>query len=248
MAKQTRCGVPWPVCPDCLGEGLFASAGEAWCRRCLRRWKTSEVDPCPWPAAELLSDGSTTSRVCASHAAHASAAKLRPQQVGALRVLPGGRPGASPSGQRRRDGAPEAYDPDAPSTEDYLDCAGRLRTFRLQAIAGGLFLEAVELRSGEAAGLRFIKATPADGMPPWGELRALIRERLARRDIVQTPERLELLGDTVRGQLSEALDAPEAPPTVLVDDLELRWEELGQLLRPFIGFGLRLEVCEPGEE
>jgi hypothetical protein len=73
-----RCGVPWPVCPDCLGRGLSLTAGRATCGGCGRTWDQSEVVPCPWPQATELA-GVTGARlaVCASHAAHPSGAKLQ---------------------------------------------------------------------------------------------------------------------------------------------------------------------------
>jgi hypothetical protein len=76
-----RCGVSWPVCPDDLGEGLYWTAGEVYCKRCGRRWPAEDVDPCPWPATVVLAAaadvaGETTRLVCASHAAHPSAELL----------------------------------------------------------------------------------------------------------------------------------------------------------------------------
>jgi catechol 2,3-dioxygenase-like lactoylglutathione lyase family enzyme len=32
------CGLPWPVCPDDLGQRLGSRAGTAWCPGCGRRW------------------------------------------------------------------------------------------------------------------------------------------------------------------------------------------------------------------
>ena len=78
-------------------------------------------------------------------------------------------------------------------------------------------------------------------------MRRRIRERLAERDIVRDEAgRLQLLRDLVRGQLTESEDG-EAP-AVLVDDLVLSWDELGALLLPLVGFGLRIEIHDPGEE
>ena len=73
-----RCGVPWPVCPYCLGRGLEESAGRASCPVCRREWAISAVEPCPWPAVELLCGVDGGGLVCASHAQHPSARLLRP--------------------------------------------------------------------------------------------------------------------------------------------------------------------------
>jgi len=77
---MSACGVPWPVCPSCLGEGLWGSAGRWRCQRCGRDWAASERIPCPDPGAVALADeggGGRVRLVCASHAEHPSAAKLR---------------------------------------------------------------------------------------------------------------------------------------------------------------------------
>lgn len=133
--------------------------------------------------------------------------------------------------------------------EEYLDCAGTSRTFRLSTYADGLFLEAAEFRKGEPTGLRFILPC-RDGEPePWGPMRTLIRERLSQRDIVRDAKgKLHLLRRTVRAQLSDRDSMETGLPTLLVDDLELTWDELGELLAPFAGFGLRIEIRECGEE
>ena len=72
-----RCGVPWPVCCDCLGVGLECSAVVARCPSCGRVWEQSEVIVCPWPrSATLMGTTGATLMVCASHAAHPGAALL----------------------------------------------------------------------------------------------------------------------------------------------------------------------------
>lgn len=76
------CGIDWPVCPHCTGEGLWSSAGRTRCRHCARVWRESEVRPCPWPATVLLTHAephevAEVLHVCESHAAHPSAAALR---------------------------------------------------------------------------------------------------------------------------------------------------------------------------
>ena len=67
--------------------------------------------------------------------------------------------------------------PDEQMLDEYLDCAGKRRRFRLTLSGEGRFLEAVELRDGETRGLRFVPVWFGE-MPPWGEMRQRIRERL----------------------------------------------------------------------
>jgi hypothetical protein len=71
------CGLPWPVCPDDLGQRLSSRAGTAWCPGCSRRWPLAEVEPRPWPGQVRLWDQQGRERVvCRSHAAHPSMARL----------------------------------------------------------------------------------------------------------------------------------------------------------------------------
>jgi len=131
--------------------------------------------------------------------------------------------------------------------EDFLDAAGKTRSFRLMLYAGGRFLEGREIRDNEPTGLRFVLAVPAGEPPPWGELRRRIQSRLAERHVVHDPSGvLTTLTNVIRGQLDEGEE--EGIPALLVDDLRLTWDQLGQLLMPVVGFGIRIEIHDPGEE
>lgn len=73
LGDAGACGLPWPVCPNCLGQGLVSSGRHAACPRCRRRWPDLEVDPCPWPAAATVTDRDGAAlRLCASHATDAA--------------------------------------------------------------------------------------------------------------------------------------------------------------------------------
>ncbi|TMB13564.1 MAG: hypothetical protein E6J71_22495 [Deltaproteobacteria bacterium] len=137
-------------------------------------------------------------------------------------------------------------DDDGSMIDEYLDAAGTVRTFRLAVYGGGQFLEAVERRDGAWAGLRFVLPVRA-GEPPWGEMREGIRAWLARRDVARHPRsgRLELLTRSLRGQIDSIGDDGE--PVVLVDDLEIGWDELGRLLASYEGWHLRIEIRDPSE-
>lgn len=127
--------------------------------------------------------------------------------------------------------------------DEYVDGASIVRTFRLSVYAGGQFLEAVERRNGVWSGLRFGLPIPAGEAPPWGEMRRRIRAWLARRDVARHPHsgRLELLTDSLRGQIQTCPDAGDGP-SILVDDLELRWVDLGQVLATYEGWHVRIEI------
>lgn len=66
-----KCAVPWPVCPDCLGEPLSSSGGVAECRLCRERFPVATREPCPDPATVTVTGGGLASRVCRSHGVRA---------------------------------------------------------------------------------------------------------------------------------------------------------------------------------
>lgn len=67
------CGSPNPVCPHCLGVGLYGQSRSWTCRSCGRAWAEGTIIPCPTLARVLLEapDGGRV-WVCVSHAAHPS--------------------------------------------------------------------------------------------------------------------------------------------------------------------------------
>jgi hypothetical protein len=134
---------------------------------------------------------------------------------------------------------------DEPIVEEFLDCTGRKRTFLLRLYAGDEFLEAVEMRPGERVGWRFVLPVKFGEAPPWGQMRDLVRRRLASKDVARDEHgKLEILTRTIRAQIS---DVGEHGLVVLVDDLELTWEEFGRLLESYGGWNLRVEVRDPAE-
>ena len=137
---------------------------------------------------------------------------------------------------------------DEPMIDTYLDCTGRTRRFRLELVAEGLFLEAVEDREDEVHGLRFIMAVKPDEMPPYGAMRDHIRERLSQRDLVRDPKtrKLQNTRRTIRAQLHSSVE--DADPTLTIDDMQITWRELGQVLAPYGGSGLRIQICDCGDE
>lgn len=68
------CNVPWPVCPDCLGEPLVSSGGVSRCPRCRRQWTDVERNPCPDDATAIARDAhGGGGLMCRSHAVRAKA-------------------------------------------------------------------------------------------------------------------------------------------------------------------------------
>lgn len=140
-------------------------------------------------------------------------------------------------------------------TEDHLDCSGKKRNFvvRSYGTGAGLFLEAVEMHTSEARGLRIVMRADADGRLPYGEIRERIRSRLSERSVARDPDtgRLEILNRTVRCQITDEnvdRDDEASGPNLYVDDQLITWTDLGRMLVSYNGFGLRIEVRDPGEE
>ena len=133
--------------------------------------------------------------------------------------------------------------------EEYLDCTGAVRRFRLMIYAAGLFLDAREILGGEPIGLRFVERVGDDPGIAFGKIRDRIRERLAQRDVVRDARtgELSLLRDRLMGQI-DSFDRSGDGPSVLVDDLELTWAEVGELLAPFEGFHVELFIRDVGGE
>ena len=100
---------------------------------------------------------------------------------------------------------------------------------------------------GSFCSFRSLKAVAPGEAPPWGEMRARIRAWLTRRDVARRPRsgRLELLARSLRGQIESVAD--DDGPTVLVDDLEIGWSELGGLLASYEGWHIRIEIRDPCE-
>jgi len=66
--------------------------------------------------------------------------------------------------------------------EEFLDCTGRKRTFRLRLYAGDQFLEAVEMRPDETAGWRFALPVKFGEDAPFGEMRDRVREQRSEHE------------------------------------------------------------------
>lgn len=141
-----------------------------------------------------------------------------------------------------------------PEMEEYhLDCQGKKRLFRLGSYGGGMltFMEACEIRDGSPTGWRFKhRWDPAMEAPPYYQLRQKIAERLSTRDVIREPDsgRMTVLDRLIRAQVSCAEEPDATGPDVLIDGEVVTWEELGEMLSTYEGWGLRIEIREQGEE
>jgi hypothetical protein len=140
-------------------------------------------------------------------------------------------------------------DDDETMEDEFLDCTGKKRWFRLQSYAGGMFLDATELLDDQAVGMRFVMRAGVDGVLPWGEMRAKLRARMAERDVAMDPDtgRLEILRGLVRAQIHSVPqpdDEDEHGPVLIVDDRKITWHELGEMLVGLEGWSLRVEILD----
>jgi len=138
-------------------------------------------------------------------------------------------------------------DADKVMTEDFLDCNGKTRVFRLGLSVHEDFLQAMELKDGEPTGFRFFLEVEPDRPPPWGEMRCKIRKRLSQRDLVRDDKgELQDLHRLIRAQITDPRE--RSTPILLIDDMEVAWEELGEMLMTYAGWGLRIQICDSGDE
>lgn len=132
--------------------------------------------------------------------------------------------------------------------ETYVDCAGRIRQFRLfeWETPVGWYLRAEEWRDGEPTGFDLLERI-VDEVPTYYVLRQRIRERLARRDLVRHPEtgRLESITGRFNGQIVRG-DGEELG--LWADGDWYSWDQIIGLLEAHEGWGLRIEICEAGTE
>jgi hypothetical protein len=82
------CEVPWPACPNCLGEPLACSGGIGSCVRCGQKW-LADSSSCARAATHQLLDSPTGERhyFCSSHAEYARRA-ITPVDNAAVEPIP----------------------------------------------------------------------------------------------------------------------------------------------------------------
>jgi len=74
-------------------------------------------------------------------------------------------------------------------------------------------------------------------------MRDRIREYLSQRDVIPDGSgNLCLLHKTVRAQIAEPDRPGSMLPGLIVDNIELTWDDLGRLLTPYVGSHLRIAI------
>ena len=133
--------------------------------------------------------------------------------------------------------------------DEYLDCTGKKRRFRLQGYARGMFLDATEILDGEAVGMRFTMKMDEHGHLPIWKMCKKVESRVAERDLAVDPgtKQLKILRGRVRGMITDGDQGTDDGPTLVVDDRTVTWRELGELLASDEGSWVRLQILDPME-
>lgn len=122
--------------------------------------------------------------------------------------------------------------------------------FLLRHLGTMLSLEALEAKAGERKGYAFQVHGAADADPFDLMTRLLERMRhdLATIHLVEGERGLAISGRTVRGQLTCDLESPDHLPLLVIDGLEVGWDQFGRMLMTFEGWRIHLEIRDPSEE
>lgn len=135
---------------------------------------------------------------------------------------------------------------------DLSDARGGLHRFHfvLRHLGALLLLEAFEVKAGERAGYEFQVHGAADA-DPFNLMQRLIermRHNLTTIHMVEGDLGLAISGTTVRGRLTCDPEAAEHMPVLVIDGLEVGWQQFGRMLMAFEGWRIHLEIQDPSEE
>ena len=131
---------------------------------------------------------------------------------------------------------------DFPATEEFVDFAGRIRTFNLEQYpvpGGGHGVAAVEDAAGDD-GYVFRAFSVVDPFHALGELRRRIPKLLSIRHLFERDGQQSLTHDRLRGHISYG--------GVVVDGIFLTFEQLAELLQTYEGFQFDLKIVDPSDD
>ena len=129
-----------------------------------------------------------------------------------------------------------------PATEEFVDFAGRIRTFNLEQYpvpGGGHGVAAVEDVAGDD-GYVFRAFSVVDPFHALGDLRKRIPKLLSIRHLVERHGRMTLTHDRLRGHISDG--------GVVVDGTFLTFEQLADLIQTYEGFQFDLKIVDSSDE
>jgi hypothetical protein len=131
--------------------------------------------------------------------------------------------------------------PEFPRTEEFVDFAGRIRTFAIEVfpVPGGHGVCASEDVEGDD-GYVFRAFSTVDPFHALGVLRGRIRKLLCVRHLVEKNGRLSLTHDRLRERI--------AYRGVVVDGIFLTFDELAKLVQTYEGFQFDFKLVDSSDE
>lgn len=131
--------------------------------------------------------------------------------------------------------------PDFPRKEEFVDFAGRTRTFTvtLDELPWGYGVHAVEDVKGNN-GYEFSAYSVAAPFDALGQLRAKIRKVLSIRHLVKKGGKWLPTHDRLRGRVAYG--------GVVVDGIFLTFDKLAELIQTYEGFQFDLKIVECSDE
>jgi hypothetical protein len=131
--------------------------------------------------------------------------------------------------------------PDFPSTEEFVDFAGRTRKFAIEQypVPSGYGVCASEDVEGDD-GYVFRALSTVDSFHALGDLRRRIRKLLSVRHLLEKDGELSLTHDRLRGRISSG--------GIVVDGIFLTFDQLADLVQTYEGFQFDLKIVDPSDE
>ncbi len=129
-----------------------------------------------------------------------------------------------------------------PAKEEFVDFAGRIRTFTLEQYpvpGGGYGVAAIEDAAGDD-GYVFRAFSVIDAFHALGDLRKRIPKLLSIRHLVNRHGRMTLTHDRLRGRISYG--------GVVVDGVFLTFDKLAELVQTYEGFQFELRIVDPSDD
>lgn len=139
-------------------------------------------------------------------------------------------------------GWPRLPEPPPPETIVGPDGRQHLIVYRVWRSPGGIAVEASEGdRSFEGYDAELVGDHEADVATLVEQVRAAIRERIARQDLELSPSGYMIMaGNELLGRFVWRDDG--GPFGVVVDGREMSWEEFGRAMEPFEGWEFRISI------
>jgi hypothetical protein len=141
-------------------------------------------------------------------------------------------------------GWPRLPEPPPPETIAGPDGRPHRVSYRIWRSPGGIVAEALEGdRSAERYFAKVVGPHDADVVELVQQVKAAIRRRIARQDLTLSPSgNMIVAGDDLVGRL--VWQGQDRPYGVVVDGIEMTWDEFGLAMEPFEGWDFRISFAE----